>query len=160
MNLESLKVWAQIVEAFPPALPQQPVTTCNCEECRDVHANLGHLRWDEVLPPAIEKHFGSLPLLTENAFQVLLPAYLFHALCDVSEQNKILEWTLFGLCAVYDENNEGAADSDARLRQRTRNFTMPQRAAVRAFLALVSATPGISCGHRDAIAHALDAVWS
>jgi hypothetical protein len=95
MTSESLKVWTQIVEAFPAVLPQQPVTACGCDECRDVRANLGRLRWNEVLPLAIDNQFGSLPLLTDDAFQALLPAYLFRALCDVSEQNKVLEWTLY-----------------------------------------------------------------
>lgn len=160
MTSESLDVWRQIVEAFPVVLPEQPVTTCDCEECRDVRANLGHLRWNEVLPPAIDKHFGSLPLLTNDAFRALLPAYLFHALSDLSDRNKVLEWTLYTLCAVYDEADESAAESDADLRRRMAYFTDPQRAAVRAFLRLVAATPGISSGHRDAVAHALAAVWA
>lgn len=159
MTAESLDAWAQIVEAFPSVLPEQPVTLCDCDECRDVRANLGHLRWDEVLPPAIYKHFGSLPLLTTDAFQALLPAYLFHALSDISERNKVLEWTLYTLCPVYDKDDESAAQSDAYLRRRISNFTTPQRAAIRAFLSLIAATPGIGCSDRDAIAHSLSAVW-
>ena len=159
MTSESLDVWAQIVEAFPAVLPEQPVTVCDCDECRDVRANLGHLRWNEVLPPAIDKHFGSLPQLTNDAFQALLPAYLFHALSDVSERNEVLEWTLYTLCAVYDEDDDCGAESDADLRRRISNFTGQQRTAVRAFLARIAATPGISGGHRDAAAHALAAVW-
>jgi hypothetical protein len=80
MTLPASKVWEQIEAAFPAVLPSQPITTCDCEECRDVRATLGHLRWTEVLPPAIEKHFGSLPLLTDEAFHALLPAFLFRAL--------------------------------------------------------------------------------
>jgi len=87
MTTASLNVWAQITEAFPPVLPPQPVTGCACDECRDVRANLGHQRWNDVLPPAIDKHFGSLPLLTKDAFQALLPAYLFHGRSQRSEQN-------------------------------------------------------------------------
>jgi hypothetical protein len=118
------------------------------------------LRWNEVLPAALDKHFGSLPLLTDEAFRALLPAYLFHSLSDLSDQNKVLEWTLYTLCSVYDEDEDNTADADAELRKRIADFTEPQRAAVRAFLELTAATPGISGGHRDAIAHALSAVWS
>ena len=160
MTSESLDVWAQIVAAFPSVPPEQPVTACDCDECRNVRANLGHLKWDEILPPAIDKHFGSLPLLANGAFRALLPAYLFHALSDLSERNKVLEWTLYTVCAVYDEGDDCAAESEDDLRRRIADFTDPQRAAVRAFLALVAATPGISRGHRTAIAHALAAVWA
>jgi len=159
MTAASLSVWAQITEAFPPALPAQPVTTCDCDECRDVRANLGHLRWNEVMPPAIDKHFGSLPLLTGDAFRALLPAYLFRALGDFSKENKFLEWTLYALCGAYDkEAQTTAGDADVSLRARIATFTEQQRAAVRAFLALAGATPDLKF-HRDAIAHALSAIW-
>jgi hypothetical protein len=149
----------QVTDAFLPVLPPQPVTECDCEECLDVRANLGHLCWNEILPPAIDTHFGSLALLTDNAFRALLPAYLFHSLRDLNGQNKVLEWTLYALCANYDEDDESAADADANLRKRIAGFSAPQRAAVRAFSELSAATPGISDGHGDAIAHALSAIW-
>ena len=91
MNAASKKVWEQIASVFPPILPSQPITTCDCEECLDVRGNLGHLPWKDILPPAVEKHFGSLPLLTDDAFQALLPAFLFRALDDISPENK--SWT-------------------------------------------------------------------
>jgi len=140
-------------------MPPQPVTACDCDECRDVRANLGHLRWNQLLPPAIDKHFGSLPLLTDDAFRALLPAYLFHSLSDLSDDNRVLEWTLYAICSVYDEDDVTTAEADVRLRSRTASFTGSQRAAVRAFLALAAVAPGISSGHRDAIAHAQAAVW-
>src|SRR5437763_17150054 len=97
MTSNSATVWAQIMAAFPPTLPAQPVTNCDCDECQDSRANLGHLQWVDVLSPAIEKSFGALPLLTDDAFQSLLPAFLFRALEDISPENKFLEWTLYAL---------------------------------------------------------------
>lgn len=44
----SLRVWEGITAVFLPTLAAQPITTCDCEECRDLRANLGHLRWNEV----------------------------------------------------------------------------------------------------------------
>ena|ERR1035441_1666810 len=160
MTPDSLNVWTQITEAFPPDLPSQPVTTCDCDECRDARANLGRLRWNEGLPPAIDKHFGSLPLLTDDAFRALLPAYLFQPLRNLSGENKFLEWTLYALCAAHDGNDETTArDTDTRLRTRVAAFTEAQRAAVRTFLILASAAPGLK-NHRDAIAHALSVLWT
>lgn len=157
MTSESSSVWAQIREAFPPVLPPQPVTVCACDECLDVRANFGHLRWDQVLRPAIGKGFGWLPLLTEEAFQALLPAFLFYALQDLREQNKVLEWTLYALCGSYV--TEDAESSDPHPRNRAGQFTEAQRAAVRAFLELVASVPNMGAGHRDAIAHGLAIGW-
>jgi hypothetical protein len=159
MTPASRKVWEQIAAAFPPILPSQPITTCDCEECLDVRANLGHLRWIDVLPPAIEKHFGSLPLLTEDAFQALLPAFLFRALDDFSPENKFLEWTLYTVCGAYEEDEATTEAADAELRRRIARFTEPQRNSVRAFLALAATAPDLDF-HQAPVAHALAAIWT
>jgi hypothetical protein len=160
MTLPALKVWEQIEAAFPAGLPAQPITTCDCVECREVRANLGHLRWTEVLPPAIEKTFGSIPLLTDEAFQALLPAFLFRALDGgVDRENKFLEWTLYALCSAYEEDEPTTEKADAKLRKKIARFTESQRACVRAFLALVTAAPDLAFHHK-LIAHALSAVWA
>jgi hypothetical protein len=153
-----MKVWAQVAAAFPPTLPTQPVTACACDECQDTRANLGHLRWVDVLPPAIEKSFGSLPLLTDEAFQALLPAFLFRSLEDISPENKFLEWTLYALCGAYEADEATSKATDADRRRRIAGFTLAQREAVRAFLALVSAAPLLDF-HQQPIQHALSSIW-
>ena len=159
MTPASAKVWELITAAFPLALPAQPITTCSCEECRDVRANLGHLRWNEILPPAIDKHFGSLGLLTDEAFRYLLPAFLFHALSDLSKDNKFLEWALYAFCGPYEEDEATTRDEDARVRKRIARFSEPQREAVRAFLGLMSTVPELEFHHQP-IAHALSVIWT
>jgi hypothetical protein len=159
MTAASCKVWEQVAAAFPPALPAQPITTCDCEECQDIRANLGHLCWTEVLPPTIERHFGSLPLLTAEAFQVLLPAFLFRALGDISQENKFLEWTLYALCGAYEEDDATTEAADAKLRNRITNFSEPQRESVRSVLGLVTTAPDLAFHHKP-IAHALSAIWT
>ena len=159
MTAASKQVWEQIATAFRPVLPTQPITTCDCEECLDVRANFGHLRWNGILPPAAEKHFGSLPLLTDDAFQALLPAFLFRALDDISPDNKFLEWTLYALCGAYEENEATTQATDAERRKRIARFNESQRESVRAFLELVKAAPKLD-SHRDAITHALAAIWT
>jgi hypothetical protein len=156
MTPDSSKVWARIAAAFPAVLPLQPITACDCEECQDVRASLGHLSWSGILAPAIDKHFGSLPLLTDEAFHALLPAFLFHALADINHRNKVLEWTLYSLCGRYEEDE--AATGDAGIRARIGRFTVPQRDAIRAFLRLVPAAPDLAF-HHDPIARALSAFW-
>jgi hypothetical protein len=159
MTTASAKVWDKILAAFPSTLPPQPVTTCDCEECRDVRANLGHLCWNEILAPALDKHFGSLPLLTDEAFQALLPAFLFRALDNVSDENKSLEWTLYALYGSNEDDEIEAEVADARLRNRTASFNEAQREAVRAFLGLMATAPELE-DHHGPIAHALAVVWS
>ena len=90
MTAASAKVWEQIAAAFPAKLPAQPITACDCEECWDVRANFGRLRRNEILLPAIDKHFGSLPLLTDEAFRA--PAFLFQVIADINPENRFLEW--------------------------------------------------------------------
>jgi hypothetical protein len=154
----SIKLWEQITASFPADLPEQPITSCDCEECRDVRANLGHLRWNEILPPAIEKHFGSLCLLTDQAFQLLLPAYLFYALGDLNPDNQYLEWTLYTLCGAYEEDEATTQEVAAEQRKRIAGFSEPQRAAVRAFLSLAMAEPELAFHHK-AIDNALVEIW-
>lgn len=159
MTTVSRKVWEQVAAAFPSALPAQPITACECEECQGVRANLGHLRWTEVLPSAIDKHFGSLPLLTAEAFQALLPAFLFRALGDISRENKFLEWTLYALCGGHEEDDATTEAAEAELRNRITRFSKPQRESVRAFLELVTTAPDLAFHHRP-IAYALSAFWT
>jgi hypothetical protein len=158
MTDASLKVWEKIAAAFPPTLPRQPITTCDCEECRGVRANLGGLRWNEILPPAIDKHFGSLPLLHDGAFQALLPAFLFHALADLNPENKFLEFTQYALCSAYEEDRATTEAADKKLHERIVVFTEPQRASIRAFLELVAAEPDLAFHHEPSV-HALSAIW-
>ena len=159
MTPASAKVWEQIASAFPATLPEQPITICDCDECQEVRANLGHLRWNDALPHAADKTFGSLPLLTDDAFQALLPAFLHRALEDVNPENKFLEWTLYALCGAYDEDEVTTEATDAERRTRIALFTKPQREAVRAFLTLVTGATNLRF-HHDPVAHALSAIWT
>jgi hypothetical protein len=158
MTAASRKVWEQIATAFHPVLPPQPITKCDCEECLDVRANLDYLRWDDILPIVLEKHFGSLPLLTDEGFQALLPGFLFRALEDISSENKVLEWTLYALCGSYAQDEVGTQATNAERQKRIARLTGPQRESVRAFLELMKTAPKLDF-HRDAITHALVAIW-
>jgi len=46
--------------------PRAANNDLHCEERQDVGVN-SDTRWNEILPPALDKHFGSLPLLTDEA---------------------------------------------------------------------------------------------
>ena len=140
-------------------MPAQPITACDCEECQEVRANLGELRWNQILPAAIDKHFGSLPLLTDESFEALLPAFLFRALGEIDPDNKFLEWTLYALCGAYEKDEATIEAVDTERRKRIARFTEPQRASVRAFLGLVKAEPSLAF-HHEPIAHALATIWA
>jgi|SRR5215471_12326713 len=159
MTSASSKVWEQIVAAFPPVLPSAPIATCSCQECQGVREDLGNLRWNEIHPTVIDRQFGSLPLLTDEAFQALLPAFLFRALDPVAPDNYSLEWTLYALCGAYEEDAATTEQCDEYLRMRIAGFTRLQHAAVRSFLKLVAGAPDLTCYHQP-IAHALSAIWA
>lgn len=97
-------------------------------------------------------------LLTDGAFQALLPAFLFRALEDISPENKFLEWTLYALCGAYEEDDARIKATDAERRRRFAQFTRAQREAVRAFLTLISTAPLLDL-HQQPIQHALSAIW-
>ena len=99
-------------------------------------------------------------MLTDDAFQALLPAFLFYALSGMNHDNKILEWTLYALCGTYHEEDRVTAENaEVQLRQRIAGFTDAQRAAVRAFLSMAAAEPELEW-HHEPIAHALSAIWA
>jgi hypothetical protein len=118
MTPSSQCAWERIVEAFPPVLPAQPITRCACAECLNVRADLGRLRWNDPLSPSLQKQFGSLPLLADEAFCALLPAFLFCAPGDVSPKNEVLEFTLYALCGAHEEDQatKEATAANRRLR--------------------------------------------
>jgi hypothetical protein len=55
----------------------------------------------------MDEHFGSLPLLSPEAFATFLPAWLTRSLRDLdAKDQKFREWTLYQL-ALYHEDEDG-----------------------------------------------------
>jgi hypothetical protein len=57
--------------------------------------SLKHLSWDNISDEVMDVQFGSPPLLTTEAFQAFLPAWLLRSLAGLDlEQHKVRECTL------------------------------------------------------------------
>jgi hypothetical protein len=63
------------------------------------------------------------------------------------------------LCSAYEEDEPTTEEADAKLCKKIARFTEPQRACMRAFLALVTVAPELAF-HHEPIAHALSPIWA
>jgi hypothetical protein len=138
----------QIREAFPATQFYGPVTSCDCEECTHIREELRHKRWDEISTTFLD--FTSSPtLLTPEAFNAFLPAYLLRALDDLDRHS---EFTVYCLCP---DNEDGVS----HLLQRARLMNPVQIQAIRAFLVFVQENAGDAEWFRPFITGALEKVW-
>lgn len=121
-------------------------TSCDCEECTHIREELRHKRWDEISAAFLD--FTCSPaLLTPEAFNAFLPAYLLRALDDLDQHCVVVEFTVYSLCPDKPEKNaheEQLRDGDgvSRLLQRARLMNALQIRAVRAFLEFVQENAG------------------
>ncbi|HSQ56825.1 MAG TPA: hypothetical protein VLM40_13875, partial [Gemmata sp.] len=94
MELEQLR--RMVREAFPLVVPGQfAIVVHNCPECAEVDDAFRGRRWDQIQPDVIEWWFDALPLLSREAFEYLLPAYMLHAL-DYPDTN-VPEFLMYSL---------------------------------------------------------------
>src|ERR1700730_2045732 len=99
----------QIRLAFPATQFYGPITSCDCEECTDIREELRHKRWDEISIAFLDRTC-SPTLLTPEAFNAFLPAYLLRALDDLSEYSVVVEFTVYSLCP--NDPDEDAEQED------------------------------------------------
>lgn len=145
----------QIREAFPATEFCGPITTCDCQECTDIREELRHKRWDEISTAFLD--FTCSPmLLTPEAFNAFLPAYLLRALDDLGRYSAVVEFTVYSLCPDKPENNDV---SSRLLLQRVRLMSPLQIQAIRAFLMFVQENAGAAEWFRPSITSALKEFW-
>ena len=153
----------QIRQAFPATQFDGPITSCDFEECTDIREELRHKRWNEVSIAFLD-HTCSPTLLTPEAFNAYLPAYLLRALDDLSRDSIVVEFTVYSLCP-NDPDEDGLqahAGSDYqmnRLFQVARFMTPAQVQAIRAFLMFVQENAGDGEWLGPFIKRALETVW-
>lgn len=138
------------------------VTACDCDECTEVERCLEGRRWDEISGEVVDAQLGSLPLLSPQAFQAFLPAWLLRSLDHLdARSNDVREWTLFSLAVYQRERDkpEHRRKRITRLIEREERFSADQVAAVRAFLKIAMKHSHITDGDRESIIRALDLVW-
>jgi len=153
----------QIRLAFPVTQFDGPITSCDCEECTGIREELRHKRWDEV-PVTFLDLTCSPTLLTPEAFNAFLPAYLLRALDDLSRHSVVVEFTVYSLCPNDSQENgqgahAGSEDGVNRLLQRARLMSLAQIQAIRAFLMFVQENAGDGEWFRPFVARALENVW-
>jgi hypothetical protein len=110
----------------------------------------------------MDAQFGSLPLLSPEAFSTFLPAWLMRSLDDFDAgEQKFLEWTLYEV-ALYHDEDDGADELSRRidmLRWRAERLTREQIDTIAAFLRLIQHHAPLSEWDRESITRALELVW-
>lgn len=161
MNAQDLT--DQIRLAFPATEFLGPITSCDCEGCMGIRAELPHKRWDRVPAWFLDLTCSPTPLEPE-AFNAFLPAYLLRALDDLSGRTVVLEFTVYSLCpnAPEEDGAEEHSDHEDRMRRlvdRARLMSRDQIEAVRSFLVFVRENASDAACLRPFIASALPQVW-
>ena len=81
-----------------------PLSKLEREECTGIREELRHKRWDEVPVTSLDLTY-SPTLLTPEAFNAFLPAYLLRALDDLSRHSVVVEFTVYSLCPNDSHKN-------------------------------------------------------
>src|SRR6266436_3269447 len=128
----------QIRLAFPATLFYGPITSCDCEECKDIQQELRHKRWDEIPAEFLDLTCSPM-LLTPEAFNAFLPAYILRALDDLSRHAVVVEFTVYSLCPgdPQEDGPEVGARRVSDLLERARLMSAAQIQAIRAFLVFI-----------------------
>lgn len=73
---------AHLLDAFPPRAFRADVVSHDCPECAEIRDTLSGSTWWSIPGEFVQKHFKHLPLLTSDAYQAFLPAWLREAVLD------------------------------------------------------------------------------
>ena len=157
------EVRCQIRSAFP----SRPffgavIGDCKCDECTELEKSLRHQKWDALGDETMDSQFGSLPLLTPEAFATFLPAWLARSLEDLdAKEQKFREWTLYaiGLYHIEEDGPDELSRQIGWLRQRADRLTPEQIEAVATLLHLIEQCAPVSEWDRESIKRGLDLVW-
>lgn len=146
----------QIRSAFPAATFLGSVTSgCKCDECAELAQSLRHKSWDAIDDETMDLQFGSLPLLSSEAFSAFLPAWLVRSLDSLdADQQKFREWTLYALALYHDGEYDDADDlpeKTDKLRWQYETLTPEQVRVVEQLLTLIRDQARITDWDRESI---------
>lgn len=153
----------QIHSAFPADTFLGSVTNgCKCGECVELARSLSRKRWDAIESETINRQFGSLPLLSSEAFSAFLPAWLMRSLDSLdADEQKFREWTLYALALYHDDKYDDADELPVktdRLLRLYQTLTPEQVRVVEECLLLIRDHAHITDWDRESINRALHLV--
>jgi hypothetical protein len=101
------EVRRQIRSAFPTEPFLGPVTGgCKCLECTELTESLRHRKWDALDNQTMDAQFGSLPLLSPEAFSTFLPAWLMRSLDNKADGADELSRSIRAKSSLYRSKAE------------------------------------------------------
>ena len=133
---------ADVMRMFGTAArpPEFQIAPHECEECRQLSADLAGVEWTAMPNALIEDNPSGLSLLSPEAYAYFLPGYILYALDHFSSRALPSEMTVYSL-AYNEPANEEMADWQ---RERLKFITAEQLDVLQRFLQLVEADPEFS----------------
>jgi hypothetical protein len=123
MAAEELKQTIAQTFADTPYPGHERIALHECEECEEIRQSFRGRTPDTLPDETIHSHFGSLPLLSPEAFRYFIPAYMRYSL--EHPDSTVAQFILYRLAPQ---------DFDDFDSERFRLFTPRERGAVIAFL--------------------------
>lgn len=146
--------------------PSQPffgsiTNGCACDECTALVKSLYGRKWDALDNETMDVQFGSLSLLTLEAFTIFVPAWLIRSLDNIdAEEQKFREWTLYSLALYSDEDGPDELSAEIeKLRQQSDQLNPEQLRVIADFLRLIHDRTPISKWNQESIRRSLELIW-
>lgn len=96
----------QIIEAFENVpYPKSGIALHECDECRELRESFTGQNWRTISSKIVEKHYGQIPLFSDEAFPYFLPAYLIYSLENFND-NLVCEFTIYALTPTKKQIRE------------------------------------------------------
>jgi hypothetical protein len=93
LKSEVIKVFAEVEQ---PA--KGNIVLCECEECRGVRKDFTNIKWQKASDKLLEGNYDKIPLLSPEAFNYFLPAYLLYTLNNFDGMfSDVCEYTLYAV---------------------------------------------------------------
>ena len=122
---DSMELREMIATAFGqvPYPGNDAIALHECLECQDIRRDFRRQSPWTIEASVLERRYDSQPLLSPQAFQYFLPAYMIYALGHLNS-----------LVAQFTQYSLAPTDFDDWHRQRFSRFTTSQKASIIAFL--------------------------
>ena len=131
-RLQELTEAILVAFADVPQPARARIALHECEECSELRSAFAGRDWRTLSREFLEQYYGSLPLLSPEALQYYLPAYLLAAIAEFHHDNIVAEFTVCNL--TPEVQDEGHAD---HLREKLRPFSAEQMRVLADFMQLV-----------------------
>jgi hypothetical protein len=136
LKSEIIKVFAEVEQ---PA--KDNIVLHECEECRGVRNDFTNVKWQKASGELLENNYDKIPLLSPEAFNYFLPAYLLYTLNNFNDDFSVVcDYTLYAITPEKNWKDENGNIS-SYWKEKFSLFTTAQMNAIYHFLELARQNP-------------------